>query len=82
VTDKQRRYIKDLRKQDLNFVDDSKPAAEIRDFKSQTDLPLQVGFLATPALRRDRFKFSRTAIEFLNQTIRPGTTARSLWVLM
>jgi len=57
VTDKHGRYIKDLKKQDFNFVDDSKPAAEIRDFKSQTDLPLQVGLLVDASNSvRDRFK--------------------------
>src|SRR6266436_6097555 len=73
VTDKHGRYIKDLKKQDFNFVDDSKPAAEIRDFKSQTDLPLQVGLLVDASNSvRDRFKFEQeSAIEFLNQTIRP-----------
>jgi Ca-activated chloride channel family protein len=73
VTDKHGRYVKDLKKQDFNFVDDSKPAAEIRDFKNQTDLPLQVGLLVDASNSvRDRFKFEQeSAIEFLNQTVRP-----------
>lgn len=73
VTDKHGRYVKDLKRNDFNFVDDSKPAAEIRDFKSQTDLPLQVGLLVDASNSvRDRFKFEQeSAIEFLNQTVRP-----------
>src|SRR5215831_9495269 len=73
VTDKHGRYIKDLKRNDFTFNDDSKPAAEIRDFKSQTDLPLQVGLLVDASNSvRDRFKFEQeSAIEFLNQTVRP-----------
>jgi Ca-activated chloride channel family protein len=73
VTDKHGRYVKDLKKNDFTFSDDSKPAAEIRDFKSQTDLPLQVGLLVDASNSvRDRFKFEQeSAIEFLNQTVRP-----------
>lgn len=73
VTDKHGRYVKDLKKQDFQFVDDSKPAAEIKDFRTQTDLPLQVGLLIDASNSvRDRFKFEQeSAIEFLNQTVRP-----------
>ena len=73
VTDKHGRYVKDLKRNDFNFVDDSKPAAEVRDFRSQTDLPLQVGLLVDASNSvRDRFKFEQeSAIEFLNQTVRP-----------
>lgn len=72
VTDKHGRYVKDLKKQDFQFVDDSKPAAEIKDFRTQTDLPLQVGLLIDASNSvRDRFKFEQeSAIEFLNQTVR------------
>src|SRR6266436_4635466 len=73
VTDKHGRYVKDLKKEDFKVVDDAKPAEEIRDFKNQTDLPLQVGLLVDASNSvRDRFKFEQeSAIEFLNQTIRP-----------
>jgi len=73
VTDKHGRYVKDLKRNDFTFVDDSKPAAEIRYFQSQTDLPLQVGLLVDASNSvRDRFKFEQeSAIEFLNQTVRP-----------
>lgn len=73
VTDKHGRYVKDLKKEDFKFVDDSKPAEDIKDFRTQTDLPLQVGLLVDASNSvRDRFKFEQeSAIEFMNQTIRP-----------
>ncbi len=73
VTDKHGRYVKNLKKSDFNVVDDSKPAAEIRSFHNETDLPLQVGLLVDASNSvRDRFKFEQeSAIEFLNQTVRP-----------
>jgi VWFA-related protein len=72
VTDKHGRYVKDLKKNDFKVVDDAKPAEEIRSFRSETDLPLQVGLLIDASNSvRDRFKFEQeAAIEFLNQTIR------------
>ncbi len=73
VTDKHGRYIKDLKKNDFNVIDDRKPAAQIRSFRSETDLPLQVGLLVDASNSvRDRFKFEQeAAIEFLNAIIRP-----------
>ncbi len=73
VTDKHGRYVKNLKKNDFNVLDDSKPAEEIRSFHSETDLPLQVGLLIDASNSvRDRFKFEQeSAIEFLNQTVRP-----------
>ena len=73
VTDKHGRYVKDLKKDDFKVIDDSKPADEVKDFRNQTDLPLQVGLLVDASNSvRDRFKFEQeSAIEFLNQTIRP-----------
>jgi len=73
VTDKHGRYVKDLKRSDFNVIDDSKPAAEIRSFHNETDLPLQVGLLIDASNSvRDRFKFEQeSAIEFLNQTLRP-----------
>jgi Ca-activated chloride channel family protein len=73
VTDKHGRYVKDLGKSDFKVIDDSKPAEEVKDFRNQTDLPLQVGLLVDASNSvRDRFKFEQeSAIEFLNQTIRP-----------
>jgi VWFA-related protein len=73
VTDKHGRYVKDLTRNDFKVMDDSKPAEEVKDFRNQTDLPLQVGLLVDASNSvRDRFKFEQeSAIEFLNQTIRP-----------
>jgi Ca-activated chloride channel family protein len=73
VTDKHGRYVKDLKKNDFKVIDDSQPAAEIRSFHNETDLPLQVGLLVDASNSvRDRFKFEQeSAIEFLNQTVRP-----------
>ncbi len=73
VTDKHGHYVKDLQKQDIQVIDDGRPAIEIRSFSRQTDLPLQVGLLVDASNSvRDRFKFEQqSAIEFLNQTIRP-----------
>ena len=73
VTDKHGRYVKNLGKSDFAVLDDSKPAEQIRSFHNETDLPLQVGLLVDASNSvRDRFKFEQeSAIEFLNQTIRP-----------
>jgi len=73
VTDKHGRYVKDLKRGDFEVIDDSKPAQEIRSFHNETDLPLQVGLLIDASNSvRDRFKFEQeSAIEFLNQTVRP-----------
>jgi VWFA-related protein len=73
VTDKHGRYVKDLHKDDFNVMDDNKPAEQIRSFSSQTDLPLQVALLVDASNSvRDRFKFEQeSAVEFLNQTVRP-----------
>lgn len=73
VTDKHNRYIKDLKKADFKVVDDERPVQEIRSFRSESNLPLQVGLLVDASNSiRDRFKFEQeSAIEFLNDTIRP-----------
>ncbi|MGD0508995.1 MAG: VWA domain-containing protein [Terriglobales bacterium] len=72
VTDRHGRYIKDLKSDDFRVIDDQKPA-ELRSFRSETDLPLQVGLLVDASNSvRDRFKFEQeAAIEFLNSIIRP-----------
>ena len=72
VTDRHGRYIKDLKSNDFKVIDDAKPA-ELRSFRSETDLPLQVGLLVDASNSvRDRFKFEQdAAIEFLNSIIRP-----------
>ena len=73
VTDKHGRRVTDLKQNDFRVVDDNKPPQEIRSFHAETNLPLQVGLLIDASNSvRDRFKFEQeSAIEFLNQTIRP-----------
>jgi len=72
VTDKHNHYVKDLAKNDFRVLDDQRPVEEIRSFRRETDLPLQVGLLIDASNSiRDRFKFEQeSAIEFLNETIR------------
>jgi Ca-activated chloride channel homolog len=72
VTDRHGHYIKDLKKDDFKLLDDRKPA-QFQSFRSETDLPLQVGLLIDASNSvRDRFKFEQeAAIEFLNAVIRP-----------
>ena len=74
VTDKHGRFIKDLKQEDVQIQDNSRPVTQIRSFSSQTDLPLQVALLVDASNSvRDRFKFEQeAAIEFLNQIIRPN----------
>ncbi len=73
VTDRHGHYIKDLKRDDFRVIDDNKPASEIRSFNRETNLPLEVGLLVDASNSvRDRFKFEQeSAVEFLNQTIRP-----------
>jgi VWFA-related protein len=72
VTDKHGKRITDLKQTDFRIVDDSKPAVEIRSFRAEANLPLQVGLLVDASSSvRDRFKFEQeSAVEFLNQTVR------------
>jgi len=72
VTDRHGHYIKDLKKEDFKVIDDRVPAS-VLSFRSETDLPLQVGLLIDASNSvRDRFKFEQeAAIEFLNATLRP-----------
>jgi VWFA-related protein len=72
VTDKHNHYVKDLTKSDFKVVDDNYPIETFR-FRRETDLPLQVGLLIDASNSiRDRFRFEQeSAVEFLNQVIRP-----------
>ena len=73
VTDKHNHYVKDLTKGDFKVLDDEKPVEDVRSFRTETNLPLQVGLLIDASNSiRDRFKFEQeSAIEFLNSIIRP-----------
>lgn len=72
VTDKHGKRVTDMKQNDFRIVDDNKPVAEIRSFRAEANLPLQVGLLIDASSSvRDRFKFEQeAAIEFLNQTVR------------
>lgn len=73
VTDKHGKRITDLKQSDFKVIDDNKPPEEIRSFHAEANLPLQLGLLIDASNSvRDRFKFEQeSAIEFLNQTVRP-----------
>ena len=73
VTDKHGHFVKDLKKDDFEVLDDKKPASRIIDFSRETNLPLRVGLLVDASNSiRDRFRFEQdAAIEFLNQIVRP-----------
>src|ERR1700733_1475730 len=73
VTDKHGHRITNLKQNDFRVLDDNKPVEDIRSFHNETNLPLQVGLLIDASNSvRDRFKFEQeSAIEFLNQTVRP-----------
>src|SRR5215469_18110424 len=73
VTDKHGHYIKDLKQEDFKILDDRKPPDKILSFKSETDLPLQLGLLIDISQSvRERFTFEQEeAIAFLQQTLRP-----------
>lgn len=72
VTDKHNHYVRDLKADDFRVLDNKKPAL-VRNFSSETDLPLRVGLLIDASNSiRDRFRFEQqAAIEFLNQIINP-----------
>lgn len=72
VTDKHGNYVKDLKEDDFKILDDHKPPEAILSFRSETDLPLQVGLLIdTSQSVRERFRFEQEeAIDFLHQTLR------------
>jgi VWFA-related protein len=72
VTDKHGKRVTDLKQNDFRFVDDNKPVSELRSFRAEANLPLQVGLLIDASSSvRDRFKFEQeAAVEFLNQTVR------------
>jgi VWFA-related protein len=72
VTDKQGRYLNNLKQNDFKILDDRKPPEEILSFHSETALPLEVGLLIdTSQSVHNRFKFEQeAAIEFLHQSIR------------
>jgi Ca-activated chloride channel homolog len=70
--DKHGKFVRDLRKDDFNVLDDHKPPQAIVRFSQQTDLPLQLGLLIdTSGSIHGRFEFEQDAAAgFLQHTIR------------
>jgi Ca-activated chloride channel family protein len=73
ATDKRGKFVRDLKKDDFNILDDHKPPQNIVNFSQQTDLPLQIGLLIdTSGSVHGRFQFEQeAAVGFLEHTIRP-----------
>ncbi len=73
VTDKHRRFVKNLSQTDFRVLDDGKAPQALVHFRRETDLPLRVGLLVDASSSiRERFKFEQEAsIEFFSQIIRP-----------
>jgi len=73
ATDKHGKFVRNLNETDFAILDDHKPPQAIVNFRSETDLPLQLGLLIdTSGSVRTRFDFEQeSAIAFLQQTLRP-----------
>ncbi len=70
--DKHGKFVRDLKRDDFNVLDDHKPPQSIVRFAQQTDLPLQLGLLIdTSGSIHGRFEFEQNAAAgFLQHTIR------------
>jgi Ca-activated chloride channel family protein len=70
--DKHGKFVRDLKKDDFNVLDDHKPPQSVVRFSQQTDLPLQLGLLIdTSGSVHARFDFEQNAATgFLQHTIR------------
>jgi Ca-activated chloride channel homolog len=73
ATDKHGKFVRNLSENDFAILDDHKPPQSIVNFRSETDLPLELGLLIdTSGSVRTRFDFEQqSAIDFLQQTLRP-----------
>jgi VWFA-related protein len=73
ATDKHGKFVRNLNETDFAILDDHKPPQSIVNFRSETDLPLELGLLIdTSGSVRTRFDFEQeSAISFLQQTLRP-----------
>ncbi|HEV2021149.1 MAG TPA: VWA domain-containing protein [Terriglobales bacterium] len=72
VTDKRKRFVKNLSEFDFKVMDDGRPPQSLVHFRRETDLPLRVALLVDASSSvRERFKFEQEAsIEFFSQIIR------------
>jgi Ca-activated chloride channel homolog len=73
ATDKHGKFVRNLSADDFTILDDHKPPQSIVNFRSETDLPLELGLLIDiSGSVRTRFGFEQqSAIDFLQQTLRP-----------
>jgi Ca-activated chloride channel homolog len=74
ATDKHGKFVRNLNQADFEILDDHKPPQSIVNFRSETDLPVELGLLIdTSGSVRTRFDFEQeSAISFLQQTLRPN----------
>jgi Ca-activated chloride channel homolog len=72
VTDKKRRFVTDLRKEDFEVVE-GKKRQDIQEFAAESDLPLRLGILVdTSNSIRDRFRFEQeAATDFIKSVVHP-----------
>src|SRR5574341_783836 len=73
VTDKRKRFVKNLSELDFKVLDDGRPPQSLVHFRRETDLPLRVALLIDASSSiRERFQFEQEAsIEFFSQIVRP-----------
>lgn len=75
ATDKRGRFKKNLLLSDFSILDDGKPPAAVRSFRSETDLPIRAGLvLDVSGSITSRFSFEQeAAIKFFHEVLRPQT---------
>jgi Ca-activated chloride channel family protein len=73
VTDKHNHFIKNLRQDQFEVLDNNMPPRQILNFEAETNMPLRVGLLIDASNSiRDRFRFEQqAAAQFLRQIVRP-----------
>jgi Ca-activated chloride channel family protein len=69
------KYLRDLHASDLTVLDDGKPPEALRNFQSETNLPLRVALvLDASASITSHFSFEQqSALQFFQQMLRPNT---------
>ncbi len=74
ATDRHGKFVRNLNQSDFSILDDNKPPQTIVNFRSETDLPLEIGLLIdTSGSVRGRFDFEQqAAVGFLEHTLRPN----------
>ena len=73
VTDKQGKFVKDLRQEQFKILDNNVPPKELIHFEAQTDLPVRLGLLieASNSNTAQILAEKRAAKHFLQASIRP-----------